>query len=144
MSSHLHCVKITLKKKTGLESRKSKGVELFYILSGTGTFCNDMSKECDAVDLKVHDHIIIQPNSERSMSNRTNEDLVFLRITDSSTAYDEDGFETVVPVSVSRGLPEVAIADVAEKVSKLGTWLGIYNLQQKFMSKKEDKNTDDS
>ena len=62
LSSHLHCAKITLKKRTALAPRVSTAVELYYVLSGEGTFHKDASTDdCKLIALEAHGHMIVQP-----------------------------------------------------------------------------------
>ena len=60
-------------------------------------------------------------HSTRSISNKTSEDFVFLRITDSSKDYNDEEFDKVVP----REIHADTMADVAGRVSKFGEWMGI-------------------
>ncbi len=58
LSSHLHCAKITLKKRTGLAPRPSTAVELYYVISGKGSFIDADNR---SISLKANKHVIVQP-----------------------------------------------------------------------------------
>ena len=60
----------------------------------------------------------------RSISNEFNEDLVFVRITDSTAGYDGEEVDKVIPIGMYADYA-AKMSDVTRRVSKFGQWLGI-------------------
>jgi mannose-6-phosphate isomerase-like protein (cupin superfamily) len=64
VSSHLHCIEITLKPGTGLVPRISSCVEYYYVLRGEGMYrygCNEDDAEMQETIMNTGNHIIVQP-----------------------------------------------------------------------------------
>eukprot|EP00957_Ditylum_brightwellii_P119471 9115061-Ditylum_brightwellii.AAC.1 len=90
LTSSLHIGLITLLPGTKMRPRESKGVEVYYILQGTGTLWSDGN---DDYCMSNGDVVVVNPWSVRYMSNKGWEVLSFLRIADGGTAYKEEGYD---------------------------------------------------
>jgi len=102
LTSNLHCDKITIKPGTGTAPRDSAAVELYYILDGVCHFeqfgdgrVSNGNDDCSTT-MHVHDYVIVQPWKPRTLHNKSTNDVVFLRISDSTHEYNGD-FDSIIP-----------------------------------------------
>eukprot|EP00591_Stephanopyxis_turris_P015662 CAMPEP_0195532738 /NCGR_PEP_ID=MMETSP0794_2-20130614/38967_1 /TAXON_ID=515487 /ORGANISM="Stephanopyxis turris, Strain CCMP 815" /LENGTH=244 /DNA_ID=CAMNT_0040665073 /DNA_START=250 /DNA_END=984 /DNA_ORIENTATION=+ len=103
LTSSLHGVHFTLPPKTRTRPREAKGVEIYYVLHGSGVLMRDGGVvDGDSSAVCSGDVTVVNPWSVRWIENKsTRENLTFLRVADGGNHYSEEGYDAVVMTSSS-------------------------------------------
>jgi len=94
LTSSLHTVVICLPGGSQMRSRESKGLEIYYILEGSGYFMRD---NCDEMKVSKGEVFSINPFTVRCLKNKQNENLIFIRASDNGEEYcSEVNYDAVI------------------------------------------------
>jgi mannose-6-phosphate isomerase-like protein (cupin superfamily) len=86
LTPNLNVVVLTIPPKQELIERKSAGVEFYYVIQGDGK----LYRTGEALDVGKGDGFVVDPQIERSISNRGYTPLTLLRVADCAGSIDQE------------------------------------------------------
>jgi len=93
-TSTLHVSLVTLQPGREIPSKKTVGVEFYYVVSGKGRF--SQSGVVETLDVAKGDGFVVDSRSIRWISNsKGKEELVLLRATDAGNRYSQSTFDHI-------------------------------------------------
>eukprot|EP00549_Striatella_unipunctata_P017166 CAMPEP_0118673648 /NCGR_PEP_ID=MMETSP0800-20121206/445_1 /TAXON_ID=210618 ORGANISM="Striatella unipunctata, Strain CCMP2910" /NCGR_SAMPLE_ID=MMETSP0800 /ASSEMBLY_ACC=CAM_ASM_000638 /LENGTH=200 /DNA_ID=CAMNT_0006568747 /DNA_START=247 /DNA_END=849 /DNA_ORIENTATION=- len=131
MTSTLVVTQLTLPVGSEMESRRSDGIELYIVLEGIAMLMNGGDT---SVVLSAGEAFIVNPWSERKVSNHGNKTLVFFRITDGGRNSAMEGYDVAsAPKSYSLVMRRL----LGEASSKLREAIRLPIITRRLTTRKE-------
>ena len=98
LSSTLHVSVLSLPPNSQMQMQETQGLEVYLVMDGSGL----LSVDGESVRIFRSCTFSIDPYKRRHLVNKGKQDLVFVRISDGGTKYDDTNFDLVTPLPKSK------------------------------------------
>jgi mannose-6-phosphate isomerase-like protein (cupin superfamily) len=92
-TSFLHVSLLTVQPNCEIAPRKSRSVEFYYVIAGSGLF--SQQGVIETARIKVGTGFVVDPGSMRWIANRGSEALILMRASDGGSLYSKRDFDPI-------------------------------------------------